>query len=205
MIFNSFCLNSAWTWPWCEQFQSLHRCVFSLSELTCVQRSQTNVKLDVDDANMPRYTLPSPLLSCLLFLFVCLFRCHSVKLANAISQKSTCFSKYIPLNHQILIMLLGSWGLVCDNENPSPSVDPLQWPDCVTVTAWRPDWDRGVWQPACMANKLTRDPCDNEWTRHRISAGARLCVCACMRTSGQRTDSAPVEALMATRMPPPTS
>lgn len=140
---------------------------------------------------MPRYTLPSPLLSCLLFLFVCLFRCHSVKLANAISQKSTCFSKYIPLNHRILIMLLGSWGLVCDNENPSPSVDPLQWPDCVTVTAWRPDWDRGVWQPACMANKLTRDPCDNEWTRHRVSAGARLCVCACMRTLGQRTDSNP--------------
>lgn len=43
-------------------------------------------------------------------------------------------------------------------------------------TAGRPDWDRGGWQPACMANKLTRDPCDNEWLQRRVS----VCMCACV-------------------------
>lgn len=83
------------------------------------------------------------------------------------------------------LMPLGPWGLVCDNENPSPNVDPLQWADCVRASCWplagRPHWDRGGWQPACMANKLTRDPCDNEWLRHLVSV--RACDCA----SGQLT------------------
>lgn len=48
-------------------------------------------------------------------------------------------------------------------------------------TAGRPDWDRGGWQPACMANKLTRDPCDNEWLQRRVSVRARE------RALGQRT------------------
>lgn len=43
-------------------------------------------------------------------------------------------------------------------------------------TAGRPDWDRGGWQPACMANKLTRDPCDNEWLQRRVSVCVRACV-----------------------------
>lgn len=43
-------------------------------------------------------------------------------------------------------------------------------------TAGQPRWDRGGWQPACMANKLTRDPCDNEWLQPRVSL--RVCSCA---------------------------
>lgn len=49
-------------------------------------------------------------------------------------------------------------------------------------TAGRPDWDRGGWQPACMANKLTRDPCDNV-SSCSVASVWGACDCA----SGQLT------------------
>lgn len=66
-------------------------------------------------------------------------------------------------------------------------------------TAGRPDWDRGGWQPACMANKLTRDPCDNEWLQRRVS----VCMRACVRASGQLTYCRLTRRVKATRVPPP--
>lgn len=46
-------------------------------------------------------------------------------------------------------------------------------------TAGQPDWDRGGWQPACIANELTRDPCDNEWLQRQVS------LWVCMYVTGQ--------------------
>lgn len=70
------------------------------------------------------------------------------------------------LNHQILMLLTNtarSFGSCMLKLNPCPTGLPLQWPNCV-VADWRLACLRQRWLADCLlANKLTRDPCDNEW------------------------------------------
>lgn len=47
--------------------------------------------------------------------------------------------------------------------NPCPAGEPLQWPHCVAAAGWRRPSGGQRWLADCLAVKLTRDSCDNEW------------------------------------------